>query len=140
MHFCHWRLPTRHCMMPSPHKCLVCPSYYVKHERFLSINIFDVLCVISRVCRCLPNRARFARSGTSNIYFYREQSTLCTIWNIKYLFLSIFLMFYACSHACKHVSVQLCTFCIVWLFLQVFYKGQVFTTCSVRTVISGPIL
>ena len=45
----HWMLPSLHWMLSDPHKCLICPSSYVKHQIFLSIRIFDVLRVISRV-------------------------------------------------------------------------------------------
>ena len=72
------------------HKYLVCASSYVKHHRFLSIEIFDVLRLVSRVRAdvfptvhtlhdlehqrflLIESRARFARSLTSKISFFRD--------------------------------------------------------------------
>ena len=88
--FWHLRLPTRHRMLPSPQKCLVCPLSNVKYEIFLSIDIFEFLRVISRIQAdvfptlhalhdpehhifiSIESRARFARSGTSKISFYQD--------------------------------------------------------------------
>ena len=54
-------------------------------------------------------------------------------------FISRSLMFYAWSHSCEHMYSQLCTICTIWLSLQVFYEGRLFTTCWVHTVVSSPI-
>ena len=45
----HQIMPSRHWTLPAPQLFLVYPSSYVKHQIFLSIKIFDVLPVISRV-------------------------------------------------------------------------------------------
>ena len=73
-------------MLPSLHKFLICTYSYAKHQIFISVEIFDVLCVISHVqvdvfpvvpalhdlehqrFISINSIARFAQSGTSNIF------------------------------------------------------------------------
>ena len=40
-------------------------------------------------------------------------------------------------HAWEQMSSQLCTIFTIWISLEVFYEGQVFTTCWERTVVSS---
>ena len=86
-HFFHWSLPTLHRMLPSLHKFLICTYSYAKHQILISVEIFDVLCVISHVqvdvfpvvpalhdlehqrFISINSIARFAQSGTSNIFY-----------------------------------------------------------------------
>ena len=54
----------------------------------------------------------------------------------RYLFLSVYLVYYTWSHACKQMSYELRLICTIWLSIQLLYKVQLCTAHWLRTVIS----